>query len=211
MMIRVAGAVLEPPRTETVAFFDDPVQGQTLFALSIGLTCLAISGLSTMAHERAVRLYESLALTDDLTGLANRRAFTEQARRLARRAQAGGRPACALMMDVDHFSAVNERFGHAGGDVALAALAEVLRDGMRPDDIAARHGGEEFCALLSDATVEQGRAIAERLRTAVAALALETPAGPLRFTISIGVAALQGTDVAAALERADQALYRAKN
>ena len=121
-----------------------------------------------------------------------------------------GAPACILMMDLDRFARINERFGHAGGDRALAAFAALLREHIRPTDLVARYGGEEFCALLVDTDVTEGERIAQRLRTAVADLAVDLHGQPIGFTVSVGVAALQGDDLGGSIERADKALYQAK-
>jgi diguanylate cyclase (GGDEF)-like protein len=211
MAIRAAHAALGPPVARDLAFFEEPVQGHTLFAMTIGLVCLSISGLSTMAHERLLQRYEHLALTDELTELPNRRFFMEHAKRVAQRAALEGRPATLLMMDLDHFSRINERFGHAGGDEALVAFAIALRSHVRPTDIVARYGGEEFCVLLVDTDVAHAKEVAERVRSAIGGHSLEFKGRTMRFTVSIGIAALPGSDIDAAIERADRALYQAKH
>src|SRR5262245_22165393 len=211
MMIRAVGAAVAPPVGEELSFFDEPVQGHMLFAVTIGLVCLSIGGLSTMAHERLLHRYERLALTDELTQLPNRRFFLEHGGRVARRVTAAGASATVVMMDLDHFSRVNEQFGHAGGDQALVAFAKTLLAHLRPTDIVSRYGGEEFCALLADTDLAQARPIAERVRAAVAALSIDMKGQPMRFTVSIGLAPLQGGGLPAAIERADGALYRAKH
>ena len=210
MLIRAAYAAFEPPSGRDLAFFEDPIQGHTLFAMTIGLVCLSISGLSTMANERLLHRYERLALTDELTDLPNRRSLLEQGERLAKRAAFGGRPLAVLVMDLDHFGGLNERFGHAGGDRALLAFASALRGQIRTTDFVARHGGEEFCALLVDTDIAAAGKIAERLRATVAGLSIEMNGRLMTFTVSIGVASLQGSDLDAAIDRADAALYRAK-
>jgi diguanylate cyclase (GGDEF)-like protein len=211
MTIRALHAAFGPPVALDLAFFQEPVQGHTLFAMTIGLVCLSISGLSTMAHERLLHRYERLALTDELTELPNRRFFMEHAGRVAKRAALDGRPASLLMMDLDHFSEINERFGHTGGDEALIAFAAALRAHVRPTDIIGRYGGEEFCALLVDTDVAHAKEVAERVRSAVDGHSVELKGHPMRFTVSIGIAALPGGDVDAAIDRADHALYQAKH
>jgi diguanylate cyclase (GGDEF)-like protein len=211
MAIRAAHAALGPPVARDLAFFEEPVQGHTLFAMTIGLVCLSISGLSTMAHERLLHRYEHLALTDELTELPNRRFFMEHAHRVAQRAAVEGRPTCLLMMDLDHFSRINERFGHTGGDEALVTFAIALRSHVRPTDIVARYGGEEFCALLVDTDIAGAKEVAERVRSAIDSHTLEVKGQLMHFTVSIGIAALAGADVDGAIERADRALYRAKH
>jgi diguanylate cyclase (GGDEF)-like protein len=211
MVIRAAHAALGPPVARDIAFFAEPVQGHTLFAMTIGLVCLGISGLSTMAHERLLHRYERLALTDELTQLPNRRFFVEHAERVARRGALDGRPVSLLVMDLDHFSEINERFGHPGGDEALVAFAIALRSHVRPTDVVARYGGEEFCALLLDTDLPHAKEAAERLRAAISDLSIEVKGQLLRFTVSIGITLLQGADVDRAIDRADQALYQAKH
>jgi diguanylate cyclase (GGDEF)-like protein len=210
MLIRAGHAAFEPPSGKDLAFFADPIQGHTLFAMTIGLVCLSIGGLSTMANERLLHRYERLALTDELTELPNRRFLLERGEQLARRAAFNGRPLAVLVMDLDRFADINERFGHAGGDQALRAFASLLRSHARPTDLAARHGGEEFCALLPDTDTGEAAKIAERLRTAVAGSSLDVKGQPMTFTVSIGLASVQDGDLLAAIDRADKALYRAK-
>jgi diguanylate cyclase (GGDEF)-like protein len=210
MLLRAIDAGFSPPVIPELAFFDDPIQSHLVFAMTIGLVCLSVSGLSMMEQERQLKRHEKAALTDDLTQLPNRRYFDEQCGRLIKRASTSGAPACVLMMDLDRFSRLNERFGHAGGDLALAAFAALLRQHMRPTDLVARYGGEEFCALLVDTDVTEGERIAQRLRAAVADLAVDMRGQPIGFTVSVGVAALQRDDLGGSIERADQALYRAK-
>jgi diguanylate cyclase (GGDEF)-like protein len=210
MLLRAIDAGFSPPVIPELAFFDDPIQSHLVFAMTIGLVCLSVSGLSMMEQERQLKRHEKAALTDDLTQLPNRRYFDEQSGRLIKRASMSGAPACVLMMDLDRFSRLNERFGHAGGDRALAAFATLLRQHMRPTDLVARYGGEEFCALLVNTDVTEGERIAQRLRAAVAALAVDLHGQSISFTVSVGLAALQGNDLHASIEQADQALYQAK-
>jgi diguanylate cyclase (GGDEF)-like protein len=212
MLIRATDAVLAPPHISDSDFVGDPILVHTVVATTVSLACLGIGGLSTMAHERALARYEWLAQTDELTGLPNRRYFFEHGARMARRAAMNGAPACILGVDLDHFSSINTRFGHAGGDRALVAFARVLSGQIRPTDLAARSGGEEFCVFLADTDDATGARIAERLCAAVAAQTIDMGDGKsATITVSIGLAALQADDLAAAMERADQALYKAKH
>jgi diguanylate cyclase len=114
------------------------------------------------------------------------------------------------MMDLDHFSKVNERFGHAGGDQALAWFASVLRERLRGNDLVARYGGEEFCALLMDADQAQALAVAEDIRAGLASQPVVLQGQQHPVTVSIGVARLHKGNLTEALHDADQALYRAK-
>jgi diguanylate cyclase (GGDEF)-like protein len=210
MLLRAIDAGFSPPVIPELAFFDDPIQSHLVFAMTIGLVCLSVSGLSMMEQERQLKRHEKAALTDELTQLPNRRFFDEQGSRLIKRTSISGAPACILMMDLDRFARINERFGHAGGDRVLAAFAALLREHIRPTDLVARYGGEEFCALLVNTDVMEGERIAQRLRTAVANLAVDLHGQPISFTVSVGLAALQGDDLGGSIERADQALYQAK-
>jgi diguanylate cyclase (GGDEF)-like protein len=196
----------------TAALLDllnDPGRGARWFVDTLCLLTI-VFGLLTMAHERLRRRFEELALTDPLTGLPNRRFFFERGEWLSRHAMDNRLSASVLMMDIDHFSKINQRFGHHGGDRALAAFAAAVRAELRAHDLVGRYGGEEFCALLCGADDQEARRIAERLRSAVAALSIDVDGQALRFTVSIGAAPLADVDLPAAMRRADAALYRAK-
>lgn len=160
------------------------------------------------------RSLERLAYSDALTGLANRRHFDELASREIKRLQREGGPLTALALDVDHFKAVNDRYGHDAGDEVLKSLARHGEQLLRGTDILARFGGEEFTVLLPGATQEQGRNKAEALRKALAAAPVTLEAGEaIHYTVSIGVATLARSEEAqlpALLKRADEALYQAK-
>lgn len=158
----------------------------------------------------AERLY-SLATRDSLTGLSNRRHFMEQASRVVAERARTGRPAAIVMLDIDRFKSVNDRFGHPVGDRVLAATAECVAGQLRPYDISGRIGGEEFATLLPDTDADAAFGVAERLREAIGALRLQA-GQELRWTVSLGVAAFrQGEDLETAMKRADAALYEAKN
>jgi diguanylate cyclase (GGDEF)-like protein len=208
LIIRAGLALYHAPTTPGVEY-DDPTLGIALFITTICLIGITL-GLLMMATERLRNRYAKLAITDELTELPNRRSFLEQGDRLGRRAQMNDEAACVLMMDLDFFSNVNERFGHAGGDQALLAFANLLRDAMRPGDLVARYGGEEFSAVLPGADVREGGRAAERIRSALAGMAIEVRGQMLRITVSIGVAPLQQGDLRAAIRKADDALYQAK-
>lgn len=158
---------------------------------------------------------ERLSQIDALTGLANRRSFDQQlALEYARHVRGAG-VLSLLMVDIDYFKSINDRYGHAMGDVYLQNLAAVLKAEMsRPNDLAARYGGEEFVCILPDTDLPGAMQVAEQIRQEVIALHLdnaETPPKPL--TVSIGVASLQGahSSVDELLKQVDMQLYRAKN
>uniref|UniRef100_I2Q437 diguanylate cyclase n=1 Tax=Desulfovibrio sp. U5L TaxID=596152 RepID=I2Q437_9BACT len=152
-----------------------------------------------------------LANTDPLTGLANRARFFAAASAAIRRAQREGRPLSVVMLDLDHFKAINDTHGHEAGDAFLKALAGLCRDLLRGQDLAARIGGEEFALLLPDTDKAGALALADRLRLATAGRPL--PGLDRTVTLSAGVSEVRPgeTTVDAVLSRADQALYAAKH
>lgn len=160
----------------------------------------------------------SLALTDPLTGLHNQRYLRGHLRSLLASLRGGGGSLAAMMLDLDHFKTINDRFGHAAGDAAIQAVASTLRKHVRLFDTVARYGGEEFAVVMPGATAADAAVAAERLRREVAALRFEPSQGVAHpLTVSIGVAAVAAqcvTDEAVAAEallrRADEALYQAK-
>lgn len=157
--------------------------------------------------------YEQLSRTDALTGLANRRHFSERLEHLADQARQLGQPLSLLVLDLDHFKRVNDVFGHAAGDACLARFAERLRDCLDgPGAHLARLGGEEFAVLLPGTTPGQAAVRAESLRASLAEQVLVLREGSLQITVSIGIAGLQDTtrDGAELFRLADRAMYQAK-
>jgi diguanylate cyclase (GGDEF)-like protein len=157
---------------------------------------------------------ERLSVTDELTGLANRRRLTAELERELRRSGRHGRPVSILMLDVDHFKHFNDTYGHPAGDAVLKRLASTVRECVRDVDTVARYGGEEFTVILPETPVAEAARVAERIR-ASAEQDRFTPEGesvPLNVTVSIGYAWFPenaGTPDAL-IEAADQALYRSK-
>lgn len=165
---------------------------------------------------------QQLAETDPLTGLANRRFYGVQFGKESARRRREDKPLSMLMLDIDFFKRVNDQWGHASGDHVLVALAQVLRDNLRVEDLPARLGGEEFAVLLPGATLAEAAATAERLRAAAQAIAVDAAAdapppdsgdGRIHFTVSIGAAEAVSDDcqtLDAMLATADRRLYAAK-
>lgn len=163
------------------------------------------------ALAEALRINQELASHDELTGLLNRRAMWEMVAVEHRRSMRTGRPLLLAQLDIDHFKAVNDTHGHATGDRALQAFANVVRACVRDTDVLARWGGEEFVLMIVDTDCEHARNLLERIRLAVAGMEIPHATGMLRMTVSAGLAHHQpGDTIDHTLERADQALYTAK-
>lgn len=176
------------------------------------LTAAANQAGLAIKQARLFAEVQRLAVTDGLTGLHNRRHFSELAEDEFDRARRYGRPLSAVMLDMDHFKQVNDTHGHAVGDQVLRTVAQRCRENLRDIDLLGRYGGEEFVVLLPESKLGGARHAAERLRRCVAGSPVETEHGPLAITISLGIALL--TDdcpkLAALLDRADAAMYAAK-
>lgn len=168
----------------------------------------------TERKEMERRLRE-LATTDDLTGALNRRAFFAAITQEAERAGRYGSQMSLVMIDLDHFKQVNDRFGHAAGDRALRLAAQAMRSGLRDIDVLGRLGGEEFAVLLPQTPLAGALEVAERLRAAIAQIAIPVDPAPttIGLTASLGVAERQNNEsgLDRILLRADAALYRAKD
>ena len=177
-----------------------------LFTISIAFILLA------MAKERTELRHRTAAMVDPLTGIANRRSFLQDAAQLAKRHIANPRPTAVLLIDLDHFKSINDRFGHALGDRALEIFAESARQSVRSSDLVGRLGGEEFAAVLVNTSQDKAMAVAERIRASFAQAALEVDSRPVGATVSIGLVHCQDAvlDVPELLAQADQALYFAK-
>ena len=155
---------------------------------------------------------EQLANTDALTGTASRRHFHELGERELARATRHDEPIAALVLDIDHFKRVNDEYGHAGGDAVLRAFARRCQAQLRGTDILGRVGGEEFAVLLPATALPEALAAAERIRAAVADVAMAVEGTTLPVTVSIGVTSRRAseTTLEALLVAADEALYAAK-
>ena len=166
--------------------------------------------LALLLHRRRLEI-EALVRSDPLTGLANRRECMATMQRESLRHLRSGRPLSLLLLDLDHFKAVNDQWGHAVGDAVLIEVGEILRLGVRPDiDLVARIGGEEFVVLLPQTHAQDAYEVATRLsahlqRSPLSVLGVQVP-----MTVSIGVAAVEGANAHAALRLADRRLYEAK-
>jgi diguanylate cyclase (GGDEF)-like protein len=160
--------------------------------------------------ERADEFAER-AERDPLTGLGNRRHLARRCGEIFPAAGRDGRPVAVAQLDIDHFKQVNDRHGHAAGDRVLVTLAQVLRENTRGRDVLVRHGGEEFVLVMPGLGIDQASEACERLRLRVAGFDWRAPTGHrLEVTVSIGLAGTPDYEVQSLLQRADDALYRAK-
>ncbi len=187
---------------KTVTRSDLPVM--SIFAKQIGIS---------LERARLFQEVQSLALTDPLTGLQNRRSLFELGRIEFARAQRMERPFCCMMLDLDHFKEINDTYGHPVGDLVLQEFAKRAAKSVREIDLIGRYGGEELIIFLPETNRERALMVAERLRAAVAANPIKTSIGDVNFTVSIGVAAMDENtmQLETLIARADQAVYIAKH
>lgn len=209
------------PLTVTTAFAESAVRHEVAqrmwpFQLVTGLAgavIVVLGGLWTFCNRQRVALRE-LAATDALTGVANRRYLMTMGQVEVDRAHRYVKPLTVLMLDIDKFKRVNDNYGHATGDKVLIELARLTNATVRKPDLVGRLGGEEFVVILPETPLDGGQLIAERLRQAVEVCQGVSTLNdePVRFTISIGVAALQPNETTfdTVLGRADRGLYQAK-
>lgn len=169
--------------------------------------------VSTLENKIKEDMLASLAMTDGLTKLLNRRQFEKIFHREWHQAKVSPLPSFYLMIDIDWFKKVNDTYGHEIGDLVLVSLSDMLKSSLREQDVLGRYGGEEFCVYLSNMTGLDAHRTAERLRSKVEETPVITEAGTIHFTISIGVAQvlIEDANPDITVKRADQALYQAKN
>lgn len=177
--------------------------------ISPPICMVVLSLLYQLADARATLV--TMSETDPLTGAGNRRFFIDRARLALQDAKTSRVPVSVILLDIDNFKRLNDSYGHAVGDAAIIAVAEVCRQAIRAGDVFCRWGGEEFIVLLPGAGLETAAVLAERLRAAVAAAIVDGVSSGL--TISLGVAEWDGSGetLDAVIARADQQLYVAKH
>lgn len=165
--------------------------------------------------QRNLEIVRREAMTDGLTGLANRKSFDQELKRMMNDAKMTGTPFTLLMIDIDHFKSFNDNFGHQVGDQVLRLVGRTLIDGIKGRDFAARYGGEEFAIILPESNIMAGMAVGNSLRKAIATKDVmnRTSGEKLgRITMSVGVAeSVSGETPEEMIERADSALYTAKH
>ncbi|WP_291722898.1 diguanylate cyclase [Magnetospirillum sp. 64-120] len=184
---------------------------QALFAVAFVSSLADGFSFLLLVKEDADRDLLRLATTDSLTGLANRRFFLDRTEAVWRLHVRLGKPMSLMMLDIDHFKSLNDRYGHAVGDQALRCLGAVLPGCLREVDICGRLGGEEFAVALPGSNLAEARAVAERIRLALEAIRLDTAHGDVGFTASFGIALIEPEQgIEPALSQADHQLYLAK-
>jgi diguanylate cyclase (GGDEF)-like protein len=218
----LAAVKVIPLRAEPLKAGDPAVLG----TLVLGSTCAGVFDQERMRQLELVALQagesvlrarlfdatERLATTDGLTGLTNHRTFQGRLDEHLHSAQRYGRKVSLVICDIDHFKSVNDTYGHPVGDQVLKGVAKVLAKEARTTDVVARYGGEEFALVMPETDTAGAMVIAERIRERIGKLVTETEQGPLRVTMSLGVATYpQDAELKAELvERADGCLYHAK-
>jgi diguanylate cyclase (GGDEF)-like protein len=204
---KVAGYPLVAAGTVVIDELLAPWRQRVIFAVALWTLLGGVALVFARRANAISRMHAELASLDSLTGLSNRRSILDTATRLERSHQHAG-SLSLLMIDVDHFKSINDRFGHQVGDEVLRRVSDVLRTQVRTTDIVGRYGGEEFLVLMPDTGPEGAVLVAEKLCTAVA----DGITQPDQVTVSIGVATTSERDLTLdrTLTRADEALYRAK-
>lgn len=215
---------MEPaaPTHPTDRTCDAPGPG-VLLRFDAALALLRQSGQAEPAAARGSAAYlqalidqlVDLSSRDVLTGLANRRSFELALAREVDRVARSAEPALLLMIDIDHFKRINDNHGHAAGDLVISAVAKALSDSVRPMDLAARIGGEEFALLLPNCPTAFGPQVASRVRQRVARQAVALPPEGRRLSVTVSVGGAFAPQWVRStpgiwLQRADQQLYRAK-
>jgi diguanylate cyclase (GGDEF)-like protein len=207
---RIMGVLNLTDKTTGEAFNEEDLQLAQAFATH------AVAVLERVALSEQMDKLKKLSITDDLTGLLNRRYLLDRMEEEISRSQRYNRQMSVLMLDLDHFKQFNDNFGHPTGDRILEGVAVTIMNSIRTIDIAARYGGDEFVVVLPETDTGMALLIAERLRSSIAEtppVAVRDSASPLRLTVSIGIACCpqHSATVEGLLKCVDEALYRAKD
>jgi diguanylate cyclase (GGDEF)-like protein len=196
---------------ETIPDLRTPNLPNVLAMLVSFLTILMLNaGVLLLHQDRATFSQLQMSMVDALTGVKNRRALMDAARREVAKAQRMAGTLVVLMLDLDHFKELNDALGHPVGDKALRQFAEVLKEQARQSDLVARYGGEEFCVLMPQSTPADAEKLAQRVRTALLARPLQPSNRQIRFSAGVSAFRAGEPNLDAAMSRADVALYQAK-
>jgi diguanylate cyclase (GGDEF)-like protein len=195
---------------ETSRDLGGPLAVLLLGALGLALIVVARQVSVLSDNERLLEEMHRLANTDPLTGVANRRRLFETAPRIVVQARMAGLSVTVAMVDIDQFKDINDRYGHAVGDEVIRAVASRCASVLRPSDLLARYGGDEFAAVVTGDSTTSCRDVAMQLRRRIADEPTETSGGAIDVTISVGVATMTEGDIERLLRDADAALLRAK-
>jgi diguanylate cyclase (GGDEF)-like protein len=173
---------------------------------------IAIQAAQAVLRAQLYEQMERMATTDGLTGLFNPRTFQAKADEIMAQARRYSRKCSLMLTDVDHFKSVNDTYGHPTGDQVLKGVARIIKQMARDTDVVARYGGEEFVVIMPETDAKGAQIIAERIREAVKAEVFQTEMGPLRITMSLGIATFpdHGQEKQQLIDLADQCLYHAK-
>jgi two-component system, cell cycle response regulator len=218
----LAAVKVVPLRAEPLRAGDAPVLGTLVLGSTTArvfdqermrqLEMVALQAGESIQRARLFDATERLATTDGLTGLTNHRTFQGRLDEHLEAARRYGRKLSVILCDIDHFKSVNDTYGHPVGDQVLKGVARILAKEARTTDVVARYGGEEFAVVMPETDTPGAQVIAERIRERIGQLVTETEQGPLKITMSLGVATFpeDGDQKAALVERADGCLYHAK-
>lgn len=191
------------------AYFYSALMGTIVPLLMVPLTMTRIISLSLELEKARAQLHY-LATHDTLTAAYNRSYFMSRFEAEKIKAQKTHAPLSVMMIDVDEFKSINDCYGHVGGDIALEAIAQVIRRPLRAEDTFARYGGEEFIVLLPETALEQACEVAEQIRRAVEAMQVSIESQTISVTVSIGISSVEHGLAPHVIDRADAALYEAK-
>ncbi|WP_323752009.1 diguanylate cyclase [Marinobacter sp.] len=203
--------------TEEFMYQNLTISPLTNSAGKVDKVCLLIYDVTEFASskralERANQQLAKLSMTDRLTGLLNRGTWENLVDAEYERYGRYGQTTTLVMFDIDHFKSVNDTYGHLAGDDVIRHTAQVTHDSIRQSDSAGRYGGEEFGLILPETDAENARILCERIRETIAQSTVNTSAGNIQYTISMGIAQLTGTreNYMQWMQEADKALYKAK-
>jgi diguanylate cyclase len=207
-------AHLEPAGTELLALLKEAIRHEHTVVQDYRVLQVEVGALRIERDELAVALRqtEALSLTDELTGLPNRRAFVQRLDQELSRSQRTGQPLAMVLLDIDNFKSINDRHGHYVGDMILRCYAQSMVREFRQHDLLARYGGEEFVLLLPETLIDNARNAMEKLGRRIRCEPLDAGGTFIDLpTFSAGIACLRSGESATALiDRADQSLYLAK-